>query len=307
MAEPQTLPERQAARATVDPWPPLPYEEWRPTLDNLHLCSQVVGKIRLALAPMEPQWNQVPLQITSRGLWSPPLTARGVGFDIEMDLLAHQVLVRDRAGAVIAVPLNDRPIAAFYADVMAALAKLGADVRVSTLPSELPHPVRFQDDHRPRAYDPAAASRFLTILTSVQSALGPFHAAYRGRSTPVQFFWGSFDLNLSRYSGRPAEPPPDVGVIMRYTCDAEHFCVGWWPGSPQMPRPGFYAYAYPQPAGLELAALSDAPGGWDSTLGEFFLPYDEVRSLESPEAAIDAFAEMTYIAAAELSGWDEPA
>lgn len=295
------------ANAT-ETWPALPYAEWRETLDTLHMCSQVVGKLRLTLAPMEPQWRQVPLRITTRGLYSPPLRSGETIFDVDMDLYEQSVRIRAGIGpeaqTEVVIPLTARPVAEFYRDMRMSLADLGIDVDFSERPCEVRDPVPFSEDVIHRTYDQGSVRRFAQILTRTQAALQPYHAAFRGKVSEARFYWGSFDLCSYRFSGRPAEPPAGSGVIMRYAHDAEQFAYGFWPGSARFPEPAFFAYAYPEPKGLDSADLSGTPGFWSPEMGEFMLRYEDVRRSDSPEAVMLAFFEATYSATASLGGWD---
>jgi hypothetical protein len=285
-------------------WPALPYAAWKDTKDTLHMCLQVVGKVRLALTPVEPQWGNVPLYLTARGLTTSPLPSRPGTFDIEVDLVDHQVAVRGSDGAVRVVPLAARPVAAFYRDLVTALDEVGAKVEISTVPSEVADPVPFPDDTVHAAYDPERANRFWRVLAQVDLVFKEHRARFLGRASPVHFFWGSFDLAITRYSGRPAEPPPGADRIMRLSANAEQVCAGFWPGNEQVPEPAFFAYAYPKPDGIERAPVGPAAAFWSDALGEFLLRYEDVRSAASPQATILEFLETTYEAAARLAGWD---
>lgn len=284
--------------ANPDDWPPLPYEAWRETLDTLHMITQVVGKVRLALDPMEPQWAQVPLYLTARGLNTSPVPHPAGAFDIDLDLIEHVVTVRTARGRRERVALQPRPVASFYAELMAALAAAGVPTTISELPSEVPDPIPFPADTEHKSYDAEAVTRFWRALSSVDLVLKEHRARFRGKVSPVQFFWGSFDLAYTRYSGRLLEPPPDADVIARYSQDAEQSCAGFWPGNATVPEAAFFAYTFPSPARIEDAA------GWRDDLGEFLLPYEAVRTADEPPAALLDFLERTYRAGAELAHWD---
>ena len=217
---------RNEMAATDDAWPELPYEAWRPTLDTLHMYVQVIGKVRLALAPMEPQWGQVPLYVTARGLNTSPIPHPAGVFDIDVDLIDHVVAVRTVRGAVERIQLEPRSVADFYAELMRALAAAGVPVTITELPSEVPDPIPFPDDVEHASYEPEFANRFWRVLVSVDAVLKEHRAQFRGKASPVQFFWGTFDLTYSRFSGRSLEPPPDADVITRYGADAEQACGG---------------------------------------------------------------------------------
>jgi hypothetical protein len=280
-------------------WPELPYEAWRDTRDTLHMELQVVGKIRLALAPFEPQWANVPLYVTARGLSTSPLRhPSGEIFDVDVDLHDHRVRVRTGAGAVEEVELRARPVAEFYEELMRALDRAQVPTEITPLPSEVPDPIPFPEDTTHAAYDAGWAHRFWRALASIDAVMKEHRAPFRGRTTPVQFFWGTFDLALTRYNGRPAEPHGD-DEIMRRSTDAEQICVGWWPGDQRVPAPSFFAYAYPKPDGIEHEP------GWDDAMGLIRLPYDDVRTAADPRRALLDFLERTYEAGARLARWDE--
>ena len=282
----------------MEDWPPLPYEEWRETRDTLHMFVQIVGKVRLALEPMEPQWAQVPLYLTARGLNTSPIPHPAGPFDIDVDFIDHVVTVRTTRGRLERVALRPQPVAEFYAALMAALAAAGVPTEITELPSEVPDPIPFPADTEHKSYDPEAVNRFWRALSSVDVVLKAHRARFRGKVSPVQFFWGSFDLAYTRYSGRLLEPPADADVITRHSHDAEQICAGFWPGNATVPEAAFFAYTFPSPAGIESTA------GWRSDLGEFLLPYDTVRTADDPRAALLDFLETTYRAGAELAHWD---
>jgi uncharacterized protein DUF5996 len=279
-------------------WPELPYDAWRDTLDTLHMKLQVVGKLRLALSPFEPEWANVPLYVTARGLGTSPLRhPSGEVFDVDVDLHDHAARVRTGDGRVEEVALRARPVAEFYEELMGALERSGVPVEITTLPSEVPDPIPFPDDTTHATYDPEWAHRFWRTLATVAAAMKEHRAPFRGRHTPVHFFWGTFDLAYTRYNGRPAEPHGD-NVIMRRSTDAEQICCGWWPGDERVPAPTFFAYAYPKPTGIE------SEPGWDDAMGELLLPYDDVRTAADPRRALLDWLERTYGAGARLRGWD---
>jgi Family of unknown function (DUF5996) len=284
-------------------WPPLPYEAWRPTRDTLHMYVQIIGKVRLALAPMAPQWEQVPLYVTARGVNTSPIPHPNGVFDIDVDFVDHVVSVRTVAGAVERVPLEPRSVADFYAELMGALARGGVAVEITTAPSELAHPIPFPEDEEHRSYEPEWANRFWHVLASVDAVIKEHRASFRGKASPVQFFWGSFDLAYARFSGRLLEPPPGAGVITRHAHDAEQFCAGFWAGDEKVREPAFFSYTWPHPVGLEEAEIRPQAAGWNSDSGLFLLPYEAVRADPDPRRALLAFLDATYQAAAERAGW----
>jgi hypothetical protein len=287
----------------VAEWPELPYEAWRPTRDTLHMYAQVVGKLRLALSPFEPQWANVPLYVTARGLTSSPLPAGPGTFDAELDLFDHLLVLRSSEGGLARVPLGGA-VADFYRAVMQALGSLGVAVAVSELPSEVPDPIPFPEDRAHDTYVGEEAHRFWRALSQVDVVMKRHRARFRGRTSPVHFFWGSFDLALTRFSGRPATPPPGVGSILHYSEDAEQVCAGFWPGDDRTSYPAFYAYGYPRPEGIELARPRPDAASWAEQAGFFILPYDAVRAGPDPAAAALEFLASTYDACAARLGWD---
>jgi Family of unknown function (DUF5996) len=286
----------------MDEWPDLPYEWWRSTRDTLHLYTQVVGKLRLALSPFEPQWANVPLYLTARGLTTSPVPVGSGTFDAELDLFDHELVVRVSDGGLARVPLRGA-VAEFYERVMEALRGLGLSVEVSELPSEIPDPIPFPLDRTHQTYDGAKAHRFWQLLSRVDVVMKGHRARFLGKTSPVHFFWGSFDLANTRFSGRPATPPPGVGTILRYSDDAELICAGFWPGDQRTPFPAFFAYGYPKPDGIEHVRPRPEAARWVDEAGLFLLPYDAVRTAPAPADAILEFLESTYGACAARLGW----
>jgi Family of unknown function (DUF5996) len=289
----------------MDEWPALPYEEWRETLDTLHMYTQVIGKVRLALSPLEPQWANVPLYVTARGLSTSPVPFGLRTLDAEFDLISHSLVLRTSDGGTERVELSARPVADFYRDVMDAFARLSLDVTISGTPSEVSDPIPFAVDRTHHSYDSEQAGRFFRVLSQVDVVLKEHRAPFPGRTSPVHFFWGTFDLAVTRYSGRPATPPPGAGSIYRRGADAEQICAGFWPGDDRFPRPAFFAYAYPKPEGVENIAIAPEGASWDATVGEFILPYDAVRASTDPRADILAFLDSTYHACAGAAAWSD--
>ena len=267
-------------------WPELPYEAWKDTLDTLHMKVQIVGKLRLALSPPEPEWAHVALYLTPRGLATGPMSSAGLIFGVDLDLVAHQVSITTATGETRQVALTARPVAAFYEEFMAALGTLGIQVKFRPVPDEVSDPIPFAEDTVHSAYDPAWANRFFQVLAQADLVLKEHRAGFRGRTSPVHFFWGSFDIANTRYSGRPAEPPPGAGLLARKSEDAEQICVGFWPGAATFPDAAFYSYTYPKPDGIEAVRIGPPPASWDAKLGEFALLYKDVRKAASPREAI---------------------
>ena len=284
-------------------WPELPYEEWRTTRDTLHMYVQVVGKLRLTLSPFEPQWGHVPFYLTSRGLTTSPLPVGDRTFDAEFDLVQHELVLRASDGVTERRPLGGA-VADFYADVMGMLQRMDVKVAITPLPSEVTNPIPFPEDRTHDTYVPEQSNRFFRVLSEVDSVFKEHRARFRGKTSPVQFYWGTFDLSLARYSGRSVKPPTNRGSIMRVSGDAEVICAGWWPGDEHRPEPSFFAYGYPRPGGIEAASIAPAAAAWSEVAGEFLLPYDAVRSAADPRQAIHQFLDTTYSAAAGIMSWD---
>lgn len=292
-------------------WPPLPLAEWSDTKDTLHMWTQIVGKTRLALAPMVNHWWQVPLYVSPRGLttsWIPYGTS---GFSVELDFIDHVLEVQHNDGRSWSMALEPRSVASFYRDYMAGLRSLGIDVGIWPVPVEIANPVRFTDDDIHASYDAAAAHSFWRALTQASRLLSIFRGRFTGKSSPVHFFWGSFDLACTRFNGAraPLHPGGVPGLADWATREAySHACIsaGWWPGAIGSPieEPVFYAYAYPEPVGCPTARISPANGRYDGTMHEWILPYETVRTAPDPDAAALEFFQSTYEAAATLGGWD---
>lgn len=290
-------------------WPDLPFPAWRETAITLQLMTQIVGKLRLALTPWVNHSWQVPLYVTARGLGTSPIPAGdGEIFEVEFDFIAQQLVFRTSRGAVETLALTARPIADFHRDVMQLLSGLGIAAHIDELPNEMPNPIRFSDDRIHSAYDPAAARRFWRALVQTDRIFKLFRTGFLGKVSPVHFFWGSFDLAVSRFSGRRAPPHPGgvpglADAVVREAYSHEVSSAGFWPGSDFFPQAAFYSYAYPEPPGYRDRPV--VPGAaFDEKLGEFILPYATVRAAAEPERLLLDFLETTYRAAAECAAWD---
>lgn len=284
-------------------WPPLPYDEWRETRDTLHMYIQVIGKLRLALSPFEPEWGNVALYVTARGLTTSPMPVGLRALDAELDLIDHILVLRSSDGLLERRPLGGT-VAEFFADVMGMLDRLSVAVPISPAPSEVRDPIPFADDRVHATYEPEQATRFFRVLSAIDLVMKEYHAGFNGRTTPVHFFWGAFDLAVTRHSARRLHPPSGGGVMERFTRDAEEVCSGWWPGDERFTEPAFYAYAEPLPRGFERSAVQPPDAYWDAQLGEFILPYGAVRQAADPRRAALDFFDSTYAAGAALMGWD---
>lgn len=276
-----------AATAALE-WPSLDYAWWQPTRDTLHMYTQVLGKLRLALSPREPEWAHVTLFVTARGLTTSPIPIGARTFDAELDLLGHELVVRTSDGAMERMPLGG-DVASFYVGTMQLLRALDIVVRISTLPSEVPDPIPFEEDHRHATYVAEQAATFFRVLSLVDVVMKEHRGRFRGRTTPVHFFWGSFDLSLARHAG-PGK---------------EEVCAGWWPGDERHRDAAFYAYGHPKPERIEEARIEPEAAEWDVGAGEFLLPYAVVRAAPDPKHAIRQFLESSYAATARLMNWSE--
>ena len=290
--------------ALITAWPDLPYDEWRATRDTLHMYAQVVGKVRLALSPFEPEWGNVPFYLTARGLTTTPMPAGSRALEAEFDLLGHELVLRTSAGDLQRRALGG-DVADFYADVMRMLHALDVDVSMWPVPTEVSEPIPFPEDRTHRTYNADHARRFFNTLSMIDLVMKEHRAQFRGRTTPVNFFWGTFDLALIRYSGRAVDPRPGAGIIERVAGDAEGICVGWWPGDERIPYPAFFAYAYPAPEGVDRIVAAPTAAAWNSEVREFLLPYEAARETQDPRQTILEFFRSTYAGAAKLLGMDE--
>jgi hypothetical protein len=293
-------------------WPELPLSEWADTCATLHLWTQVVGKIRLAHAPLINHWWQVPLYVTSRGLTTSPIAYGYRSFQIDFDFLDHSLIIQASDGATARVPLAPRTVADFHAEVMSRLRELGLETRIWTMPVEIPDAVPFDQDKEHKSYDPEYAQRFWRILVQADRLCTLFRSRFLGKVSPVHFFWGSFDLAVSRFSGRTAPAltsnSPNLGAwVMQEAYSHEVSSCGFWPGNGGFGRAAFYSYAYPEPAGFSDAPLRPDTAYYDQNLGQFILPYDAVRQAPSPDDHVLDFLQSTYSAAAALAHWDRSA
>jgi len=293
--------------ARLEPWPALPYAEWRETCQTLHLWTQIVGKVRLELSPHVNHWWEVPLYVTARGLTTSPIPYQGETFQVDFDLLGHNLTIATSTGGVKRIALMPRSVAEFYDEFLTALAALGVHVSINPLPAEIPNPIRCDEDHVHAAYDAAYVTRFWRILARTDSILKAYRSHFIGKASPTHFFWGSFDLALTFFSGRPAPERPGVDYLTREAYSQEVISCGFWPGSDQSPHAAFYAYAAPVPAGLENAAIRPEAAAYSREMGEFILKYDDVRGADDPARLIRAFFDSAYEAAADLAGWDRAA
>ena len=294
------------------PWPQLPTAEWRETYATLHLWSQIVGKIRLVRTPwLNHSWH-VALYVTARGLTTSPIPDGTRYFQIDFDFIDHALRISVSDGATRQFALAGQSVASFYSAVMADLTELGIDITIDEMPNELPEPIRFSQDNRHASYDPAAVRRFFQMLANADRVFKQFRTGFLGKASPVHFFWGSFDLAVTRFSGRraPRHPGGVPHLSDDVTCEAyshEVSSAGFWPGGGAIDYPAFYSYAYPEPAGFRATKVRPEAAFFSEALGEFVLPYDAVRLAAQPDQALLEFLQSTYEAAANAAKWDRAA
>jgi Family of unknown function (DUF5996) len=293
-------------------WPDLPLAAWRDTCATLHLWTQIVGKIRLARSPwLNHSWH-VTLYVTARGLSTSPIPDGARSFEIEFDFIDGSLRISTSDGANRQFALAGQSVASFYARTLATLAELGIDVAIDDMPNELPDPVRFSQDHVHASYDSDAARRFFTILGNADRVFKHFRTAFLGKASPVHFFWGSFDLAVTRFSGRrgprhPGGVPHLSDAVASEAYSHEVSSAGFWPGGGAIDYPAFYSYAYPVPAGFGATRVRPEAAFFSESLGEFILPYDAVRTAADPDRTLLEFLQSTYEAAAIAAAWDRDA
>lgn len=296
----------------ADAWPELPSEEWTDTLETLHLWSQIVGKVRTELSPWANHSWSSPLYVTARGLTTSPIPYGGRTFAIDFDFVDHRLPIRVSDGQARELTLEPMSVAEFYREVLGALAGMGLEVSIHPEPNELPDVIPFPEDEIHATYDAGHAGRLWEALVQSDRVMKAFRAGFIGKASPVHFFWGSFDMAVTRFSGREAPEHPGgfpnmPDEIVREAYSHEVTSCGFWPGNRENPDPIFYAYAYPTPEGFPEASVRPEAAFWLEALGEFALPYEAVRTAPSPDDALLDFFESTHAAAAELAGWDREA
>ncbi len=298
--------------ARMDQWPDLPFADWADTCATLHLWTQVVGKIRLAHAPLINHWWQVPLYVSSRGLTTSAMPYGARSFQIDFDFIDHHLIIQTSDGATDTMALTPRTVADFYAEVMNRLRVLGLETHIWTMPVEIPDAIPFDQDQDHRSYDADFAQRFWRSLVQADRLCTQFRSRFLGKVSPVHFFWGSFDLAVSRFSGSLAPPltsnSPNLGAwVMQEAYSHAVISAGFWPGNGGFGKAAFYSYAYPEPSGFADTATNLNGAYYDQDLGQFILPYDAVRQASSPNNLVMDFLQSTYSAAADLAHWDRSA
>jgi len=304
--------EPRSNQSTPSDWPDLPLANWADTCATLHLWTQVVGKIRLAHAPMVNHWWQVPLYVTSRGLTTSPIPYGARSFQIDFDFIDHRLTIATSTGETRTIPLAPRTVADFYAEMMGRLRDLGLETRIWTMPVELEGAIPFDQDREHGSYDADYVNRFWRILVQVDRVFTQFRSPFLGKVSPVHFFWGSFDLAVTRFSGRRAplltsESSTVAAWVMQEAYSHEVSSCGFWPGNGGFGKAAFFSYAYPEPPGFAKAPTRPDATVYDAGLGQFILPYDAVREAASPDEYLMQYLRSTYAAAADLAHWDRSA
>jgi hypothetical protein len=301
----------QNSLASGEAWPPLPLEAWQDTYTTLHLWTQVVGKIRLVQTPWVNHSWHVPLYLTARGLTTSPIACENQIFQMDFDFIDHQLLIQTSDGRSRAIVLRPQSVSEFYQAVMDNLKTLAIPITINTKPNEVPEAIPFEQDQTHSAYDPEYANRCWRVLLQTDRVFKEFRSWFRGKSSPVHFFWGSFDLAVTRFSGRlapehPGGVPNLPDAVVREAYSQEVSSCGFWPGA-GLSYPAFYSYAYPEPEGFREASVQPKEAFYSADLGEFILPYEEVRTAASPDKVLLEFLQSTYQAAANLGNWDQAA
>lgn len=288
---------------SYDPWPALGYPDFAATQHLLHMALQAVGKLKLA-EPFEPQWSEVPLWLSSRGLITGPIPYFGGAYEVTVDLISHQVGCTTSWESSGHCDLASMSVAEFVAHLFEVLRAAGVDVTINLNPQEVADPIPFDQDTQPRPYDQTMVNAWWRILLSTQRVMQVFHGRFRGKTQPIGLMWGTLDIREVRYNGKPASPGEKADYIRRNAMNEELIEVGWWSGSAAYPNPAFYSFTYPQPNGIEQSKVSPANSRWESAMGEFLFDYEDLRKSKDPDGDLLSFFESTYKAGAALAGWD---
>jgi hypothetical protein len=284
--------------------PELPLEAWQNTYGTLHMWTQIIGKLRLALSPLINHWWEVPLYVNARGLTTSAIPYEDEIFEVQFDFIDHQLTIQTSGGSSKSMPLRAESVADFYAKFMSALKSLGIEVKIWTMPVEVANPIPFERDTQHASYDPEYAQRFWQILIFCDTVFKEFRSRFIGKDSPVHFFWGSFDLCVTRFSGRRAPERPGADPVTREAYSHEVISAGFWPGGGEIKGAAFYAYAAPEPAGFAQQSVQPSAAFYHPNLHEFLLMYDDVRKAASPREALLSFLQSTYEAGANLAQWD---
>ena len=299
-----TSPNIKSIPTADETWPSLPLEDWKDTYATLHMWTQIVGKIRLVQSPKINHWWQVPLYVSARGLTTSPIPYKTRTFQIDFDFIDHQLLINTSDGIRKTITLEPRSVADFYGELMGTLRALEIELEISARPDEVPDPIPFAEDHDHTAYNPEYANRFWRILVQADRIFEVFRSRFIGKCSPVHFFWGSFDLAVTRFSGRRAPEREGADSITREAYSHEVISHGFWPGSGNVSAPAFYSYTASEPAGFPQAAIRPQSAFYNPETSGFILLYDDVRQAESPDEMLMEFLQSTYEAGANLAKWD---
>lgn len=286
-----------------DPWPHLSYTDFAPTQYLLHMGLQMLGKLKLQ-EPFQPQWAEVILWLTGRGLTTGPIPYAGGAFEVTADFISHQVECATSCGFSGHFELGPMSVAQFATSLFHLLGKADVNVPINLKPQEVPNPINFDQDTQARPYEPALVNSWWRILLSTQRVLQVYHGRFKGKTQPIGLMWGTLDIRDARYSGKSASPGAKADYIRRNAMNEEVIEVGWWAGNIVYPKPAFYSFTYPQPRGIEAAKISPPGSRWDSTMGEFLVDYDDLRMSKDPDGDLLAFFEASYQAGAERAGWN---
>jgi hypothetical protein len=290
--------------ATPEIWPSLPLEEWKDTYATLHMWTQIVGKIRLAQSPLVNHWWNVPLYVTPRGLTTSAIPYGTKIFGIDFDFIEHHLIINTSDGATKSIALYPRSVADFYQELMAVLRSLDIEVKIHAKPDEVPNPTPFAEDHKHASYDAEYTNRFWRILAQADRVFKKFRSRFIGKCSPIHFFWGSFDLAVTRFSGRRAPEREGANAITREAYSHEVISHGFWPGSGNIKAPAFYSYTAPEPSGLPKEAIRPTSAFYNPETSGFILLYDDIRQADKPEQELMKFLQSTYEAGATLAKWD---
>jgi hypothetical protein len=288
-------------------WPALPLDSWKDTYATLHMWTQIVGKVRLRLTPLVNHWWNVPFYVTARGLTTSRIPYGQRAFELWFDFIAHELVLEATDGLRKTLPLAPRSVAEFYEEFIAMLRSAGIEIKIWRMPVEIANPIPFDQDREHHAYDPAAVEKFWRILLSVDAVFGQFRSAFIGKCSPVHFFWGSFDLAVTRFSGRRAPERPGADAVTREAYSHEVSSVGFWPGGGDIKGAAFYSYMAPEPPGFKEANVRPGAAYYEKQPGEFLLMYEDLRKAESPTASLLDFCQSTYEVGANLAKWDRAA
>ncbi|MEZ4688855.1 MAG: DUF5996 family protein [Ignavibacteria bacterium] len=285
-------------------WHPLPYNEWKETLDTLHLFTQIIGKIRLALMPMQVEWAQIPFALTSRGITSDRMPVSFGSIDITFDFISHEIFFKGSNGNSISFSLKGLSVAAFYKKVFDTLKEFGIEPEINPMSVEMKVPVKMDTDEIHKTYDEQAVRKWWEVQILTGNVFNEFRSRYSGKMSPVNFWWGSFDLSITFFYGGQIKTQPGMDLLYRVAMDTNQITIGFWPGSEDFPEPAFFGYAYPKPDGYEKSGINPEEAFWSDEKGEFFLKYSDMIKTSDPVKTLKDFCESIYCTGIKMSGWD---